>query len=116
VSGQEKREIASEDLPLPCFHCGGKLEVAFSRPQGPAFSDEERRLVPPFPALEFRALGNFGSTVFDPAGMSLFSWLTINICDQCILGFSARVALMVQDPPQPYREVKIYEFDPENVK
>jgi len=61
-------------MPLPCFVCGTQLE--------PAIPGEEEDNQPAG-GTTFRALGNYGSTIYDPVGMPS-THIEINICDNCL--------------------------------
>ena len=39
----------------------------------------------------FQAMGNYGSTVFDPGGIPRDEVLQINICDECLVAHCDRV-------------------------
>lgn len=64
---------------LPCIVCGKKLEPMDSGSPNHAAD-----------ANEFRAHGQYGSTVFDPLDGS---YLAVNICDPCVVdaGVKGRV-------------------------
>jgi hypothetical protein len=79
-----------------CFVCGIKLAKATTFPQ------EE----PCWPATEFTATGNWGSTILD--GPEQKSW-TIKICDGCIVARRESIQAAGEEVPLDIRDdVKEY--------
>lgn len=82
--------------PMPCIVCGTQLEpignVAVHQPND---------------ATIFKASGNYGSGVWDP--MSGGVYLTINVCDECLVARKDRVSMVQTTPREP--EITITAWD-----
>ena len=88
---------------LPCFICGKELEPAFKETFDNVYNQ-------PFGGTVFKTHGHYGSTAWDPVGMSE-KILELTICDQCLVAGSARVLYV-----RPQRGPTTYEiesWDPE---
>lgn len=92
-------EVAVMSRPLPCIVCGRQPD-----PVGGGAGNWQ-----PYAATMFDAgNGHYGSTVWDE--MSSTRSLTINVCDECLIANSARVAVF-ETLPQP-RSVRLLPWEP----
>jgi len=85
-----------------CFHCA-KTVILDTRGMG---RDEGLISSPITDATDFRATGNYGSTVWDPEGGA---FLHIFICDDCLKANSDRVVVV---NPVVHRKYKVKWWDP----
>lgn len=80
---------------ITCFACGSELELLW--PDEPT--------LPPqcHDAVMFKASGNYGSTVYDPAapGRQSPEHLLINVCDGCLIRRADRVTLVKERIMRP---------------
>lgn len=74
----------------PCFICEKELGAAFGHKQDDSYRE-------PAYGTMFRAIGNYGSTIFDNIGSD---YLEINICDECLFNRRNKTKLIVVKRPQ----------------
>lgn len=70
----------------PCFCCGKSMEP--SCPHEASERDPFPQLGPPLDGADFQAVGNYGSSLFDPMNDEK---LHIVICDDCLRKHKSRV-------------------------
>lgn len=89
--------------PLPCIKCSKQLESVFKEH---TFKDEAQ----PQPAdgVFFRSRGNYGSTVWDPGGISRTydEYLEVIICDECLVAFKELILHVTTMPRRPTIEAR----------
>ena len=99
-----------------CFCCGIPLrsclnsEALGEDEQGREFHDFQN---PPLDAIVWTAVGNFGTSLYDPQPIGNFgSFLEISICDDCTKERMGRI-LFVKQKKTVENEVKVWEGENE---
>lgn len=89
---------------MQCFKCEKLLKKVFE--------DDERR---PDKACTFTTHGQWGSAAFDPIGMT-GEYLSINICDDCLLANREKVTLFVPARQPDFIPPHAFAWEEENQK
>lgn len=87
-----------------CICCNRELEVEL-------VDDNPLTISPIYDGLIFRAIGNFGSTVFDPMPTGIEEMLQVIICDDCIRTRAKRVTRLCDIQRNVIAEAWPFDFD-----